>query len=290
MIRISAPNKTEINYNSSRFPGGETHVILTDLGLISDYRKNDPHCIFTITASLLSADDIMELLLVTNALKNLNIKVDLVLLYVPYGRQDRICNPGESFSLKVFAGLVNQQDYENVFVLDPHSDVTTALIDRCHKISNFTFVSDVFDHLNCPDELLMVAPDAGAAKKIYDISARLNVQVITAEKVRDLKTTRIIKTEVHSDDLSGKVCLIVDDICDGGRTFQELAKVLKEKNASRIILAVTHGIFSKGLEPFIGLIDTIYTTNSCPPPIETNDINFNFFNYEFSGDLLDRCI
>ena len=55
---------------------------------------------------------------------------------------------------------------------------------------------------------------------------------------------------------------IVDDICDGGRTFIEIAKYLKEADSidsSRIHLMVTHGFFTKGLGVFDGLIDHIYT-------------------------------
>ncbi|MEQ2351952.1 phosphoribosyltransferase family protein [Pseudoalteromonas piscicida] len=88
------------------------------------------------------------------------------------------------------------------------------------------------------------------------------VEVIQAQKVRNLKTGEIVQTQVLGE-VKGKDLLIVDDICDGGRTFTELAKVLKAQGANSIALYVTHGIFSQGLGVFSGLIDTVYTTNSC---------------------------
>ncbi|MEI8631794.1 phosphoribosyltransferase family protein [Vibrio sp. PP-XX7] len=98
--------------------------------------------------------------------------------------------------------------------------------------------------------------------------------MIQAQKLRNLKTGEIIKTEVLGD-VKGKKVLIADDICDGGRTFVELAKVLKSEGATEISLFVTHGIFSKGFEVFAGLIDVIYTTDSFKSASEYIKINNN---------------
>jgi len=64
--------------------------------------------------------------------------------------------------------------------------------------------------------------------------------------------------------LSGKTCIIVDDICDGGRTFITLSRKLKEQGAAKVLLYVTHGIFSQGVDVLKGYIDQIFTTNSFP--------------------------
>ena len=82
--------------------------------------------------------------------------------------------------------------------------------------------------------------------------------------------------------------MIVDDICDGGRTFTGIAKALKNKNAGNIYLAVSHGIFSDGFEKFIGLIDGIFTTNSFGD-IENEAleiINLNTFIFPFEAASL----
>ena len=83
-----------------------------------------------------------------------------------------------------------------------------------------------------------------------------------ASKHRDVATGDITSTEIYCNNLHGKNVVIVDDLIDGGRTYIELAKVLKKKNAGRIDLIVTHGIFSKGLATLTAMVDHIYTTNS----------------------------
>jgi ribose-phosphate pyrophosphokinase len=67
---------------------------------------------------------------------------------------------------------------------------------------------------------------------------------------------------VYEDDLQGKDCLIVDDICDGGGTFIGLAKELKKHNAGNLYLSVSHGIFSKGLKELNQYFTNIFTTDS----------------------------
>ena len=90
-------------------------------------------------------------------------------------------------------------------------------------------------------------------------------ETVYATKVRNPDNGEILRTEVPEDvSYRGKNLLIVDDICDGGRTFIELAKVLRDYEPSRIDLYVTHGIFSKGFEIFEDLIDHFYVANVLP--------------------------
>ena len=96
------------------------------------------------------------------------------------------------------------------------------------------------------------APDAGAAKKTQAVVAAFAHKGVTVEsrfcsKIRDPKTGEITKT-VAPDDITHKKLLLIDDICDGGRTFIELAKLLKQNGAAELYLYVTHGIYSKGLD------------------------------------------
>ena len=78
-------------------------------------------------------------------------------------------------------------------------------------------------------------------------------------RYRDTATGNIIRTDISVQDFKGANLMIVDDICDGGRTFIELAKVLRERNAGKIELFITHGIFSKGVDVFDGYVDQAET-------------------------------
>ena len=81
-------------------------------------------------------------------------------------------------------------------------------------------------------------------------------------KIRDVKTRKLSGFKVYADDLQGRDCLVVDDICDGGGTFLGLAKELKAKNAGKLYLAVSHGIFSRGVERLLEHYDGVFSTNS----------------------------
>ena len=81
-----------------------------------------------------------------------------------------------------------------------------------------------------------------------------------ASKIRDTKTGYITETKLQGE-VRGRDVLIFDDICDGGRTFIELAKSLKAKGAKKISLYITHGIFSKGKDVLYNHIDEIICFN-----------------------------
>jgi ribose-phosphate pyrophosphokinase len=119
-------------------------------------------------------------------------------------------------------------------------------------------------------QTMLVSPDAGALKKIYDIAKDFNIKnVVTASKVRDIESGNIIRTTLPTMDLRDiEQIIIIDDICDGGRTFIELANAIKEITEIPIYLVVTHGIFSGGFEKLSDVLDGIFCTNS------VKDINF----------------
>lgn len=114
------------------------------------------------------------------------------------------------------------------------------------------------------NKFYLISPDAGSNKKIFDLAKLIDYdgEIIRCDKLRDIVTGNIIETIVYKDDLNGKDCLIVDDICDGGRTFIQLATALKQKNCGKIYLIVTHGIFSSGFDDLSDNIDGIFCTNS----------------------------
>ncbi|HSY77578.1 MAG TPA: phosphoribosyltransferase family protein, partial [Bacteroidia bacterium] len=99
--------------------------------------------------------------------------------------------------------------------------------------------------LNLSD-FVLVSPDLGAYKKVDKLAQKIEYKgnIATGIKVRNLSSGEIIKSDISADDLQGKACIVVDDICDGGRTFIELAPALKAKNAGNLYFIASHGIFS----------------------------------------------
>ena len=206
---------------------------------------------------------LIQLFLLTDALRRQGAReIDLHIPYFPGARQDRVCNVGEPLSVKVYADLINQQHYNKVVIFDPHSDVVSALLSNVQIIKNHQMIQAVLNELG--SDVILVSPDAGSNKKIFDLSAQLGgLHVIRADKIRDVRNGAIIQTEIYCDDLCGKTALIVDDICAGGRTFIELAKKLKQKNCERVVLAVSHFEGAADLKKLADSgINLIYTTNS----------------------------
>jgi ribose-phosphate pyrophosphokinase len=232
------------------FPGGEVGV------QIMPHAYADKQELISITAHLKNSDDILALLQVNDAVDRqyTSAKKILNLAYVPYARQDRVCNEGESLSIKVFANLINSCNFHKVKILDPHSDVTPALINNCVITESYKLLKK-----NLSDYYI-VAPDAGAYKKAHLWAEKFQAKgVITANKIRNVRTGNILGVVVGQS-VANLNLLVVDDICDGGRTFTELAKVLN--SPAKLELFVTHGIFSKGIKQLTEAYDHIYTTNS----------------------------
>ncbi|MGQ2983302.1 ribose-phosphate diphosphokinase [Flavobacterium sp.] len=246
-------NATEIVFKSFTFYGGEPHIKIEPGFDVSEA--------VTITHRLDSFNRLGEICVAVDALKRMGVqKINLFIPYFPGARQDRIMIPGEPLTVKVYADIINAMGFAEVTVFDPHSEVAPALINNCKIVPNYEFIAEVIKAIGT--DVKLISPDGGALKKIYKVSEYLGGrEVVECSKSRDVKTGRLSGFKVYEHDLAGADCLIVDDICDGGGTFAGLAEELKRKNAGRLYLAVSHGIFSKGFEMF-GDLEKIFTTNS----------------------------
>lgn len=241
---------SEIDVQSMTFSGGEVQV----RALVTR-----SHADYLICADLRDTHGVMELLLVTDALRRQGVKrLILEMRYLPYARQDRVCASGEALSLKVFADLINAQRYDKVTVWDCHSDVGTALINNLDHIDQSCLALPTALAL---EGCVLVAPDSGALKKVMSLAKKSFRDFVRADKTRNPSTGAIDGTVVYSEHVGDRNFLIVDDICDGGRTFIELAKALRPLTSGEIYLYVTHGIFSAGLNVFDGVIDRVYVAN-----------------------------
>jgi ribose-phosphate pyrophosphokinase len=221
-----------------KFAGGECHV-----KFLKEFDETDS---VRINSRLNSSDDVMNVCLAVDALRNMHVPyIEVFFPYTPYARQDRVMVPGEPLSIKVFANIINSLNLNKVMVFDAHSDVCVALLNNCQNIPNYEMVNYFLTKLSIKDYTL-VSPDLGAYKKIDKVAQKINYkgQIATGIKIRDLTTGQIVKSNVNTDDLKGNPCIVIDDICDGGRTFIELAAALKEKNAGDLYFIASHGIFS----------------------------------------------
>jgi ribose-phosphate pyrophosphokinase len=258
--------RSDIKYKISKFPDGQQTVDLVDIFNITDDIR--------IETRLNSFSDLEILICATKALRNITRKP--ISLYVPYflgSRSDRkFVEGGVNYLKQVICPIINSLGFDSVEVLDPHSDVLEACLSGFIKHSNLYLVRQALTKIDNKDgaqyRVCLVSPDAGAYKKIFDVAQKFNISnVATATKVRDLKTGQILHTEIPNLPVSTTdeelKYIIVDDICDGGRTFIELAKAIQHQRPNaKIYLVVTHGIFSAGFDELSKWFEDIYTTNS----------------------------
>jgi ribose-phosphate pyrophosphokinase len=263
------PEKSQIKYKISQFPDGQQTIDLidwNDLVIYDDAVK--------ISSRLNSFKDLELIICATAAIRNIKPNREIA-LYVPYfmgARSDRkFVDGGVNYLKQVICPIINSLNFVTVITLDPHSDVLEACLNNYEKLDNHTVVkyalTEIDNKKDAQERICLVSPDAGAYKKIFDVAKKFEIQnIVTANKVRDMRTGKILKTELPNlpglvgDDMQ---YVIIDDICDGGRTFNELAKAIREQRAdAKIYLVVTHGIFSAGFAELTRHFEHIYTTNS----------------------------
>lgn len=260
-------------YEISKFPDGQQSVKIVEHQYNTFLSLRDRTNSITIKSRLNTFQDLELIICANQALKEIGVKS--VKLFIPYcigGRSDRKFQEGGINYIKtVIAPILNSQNFDEVRIMDPHSDVLEACINNFVKITNYQLLRMALPQIDnkndAQERICLVSPDAGAYKKVFDVATWFKInEIITASKVRDVNTGKILRTEVpsikdHSDEMK---YVIVDDICDGGRTFIELAKVIIAQNQeAKIYLVVTHGIFSAGFSELTNYFDGIYTTNSC---------------------------
>jgi ribose-phosphate pyrophosphokinase len=258
--------KSDIKYKISSFPDGQQTVDLVEWSPIKRYNDD-----VIISSRLNSFKDLELIICAVQAIRNIQPDKGIS-LYVPYflgSRSDRkFVEGGVNYLKQVICPIINSLNFKSVTVLDPHSDVLEACLNNYVKLNNFSLVDDALSYLigdGEEDKVVLVSPDAGAYKKIFDVAKEFGIDnIITANKVRDMKTGNIIRTEIPVlDQHNDLTYVIIDDICDGGRTFVELAKVIKDgRPTAKVYLIVTHGIFSAGFKTLNEYIDGIYCTNS----------------------------
>lgn len=265
-LSLDYPERSDVKFKISKFPDGQQTV---DIETGSMFLQGEH---VKIEARIRTFRDLEIIIAANQALKEIGVKS--VSLYVPYfmgARSDRKFREGGVNYLKhVICPIINSQGFSEVVTLDPHSDVLEACLDSYGKMNNFIIIknslADIDNKDGAQNRIVLVSPDGGALKKIFDVAEEFKIpNIVTAMKHRDINTGKITHTEVPDLGKYGKdhKFVIVDDICDGGRTFIELAKEIRKQNGdSDIYLIVTHGVFSNGLYELSKCFTKIYTSNS----------------------------
>lgn len=212
-------------------------------------------------------EEILQLFYLISHLKARGLNVHLTMPYIPNARQDRIQTTQDVFTLKYFCNFINNMNIDRVTVFDPHSPVSTALLDRVRVETPQTLLNQLYDML--PSGTYCAYPDGGSYKRYCTM---LKVPAVFGVKERDWETMKIrsLRLAGSTHIIPGHSFLIIDDIVSKGSTIYWTAKQLKELGATEIYVYTSH-CENTVLEPWLdgqslldipNLIDEFYTTNS----------------------------
>jgi ribose-phosphate pyrophosphokinase len=245
----------QIGYQTSIFPGGEIWIELDVPFGVKSVRLN---------SRCNNSNDFMRIIMTIDALRRRGVdKIELFIPYFPYSRQDRVCSPGEAFSVKVICEMLKNLNLYNIITYDIHSGVPAVLLDNLQNYQNHREVLDFIEYLKLPNpNYVLVCPDAGAVKRtqaIFTAFPNMFESIIYCHKER--VDGRVNVKEIYNN-IAGMTAFVVDDICDGGATFEAIGKRLQERHVKESYLFVSHGIFSKSTYELAKYYKKIGTTNS----------------------------
>jgi ribose-phosphate pyrophosphokinase len=196
---------------------------------------------------------------------------------MPFSRQDRRVNEGESNSIRVLASVISSLNLSIVFTMDLHSNVFELSVSDKVEVINAPpeefcnlIIENYFEYQS--GNIALISPDQGASKKtikcaeVIEEVTELNVPVIQCLKSRDTKNGNVSKLDIFLEegtDYSKYDLWVVDDICDGGATFISIANKLRGKGVTfnSLNLYTTHGIYSKGKAALLEVYNQVICKN-----------------------------
>ncbi len=197
---------------------------------------------------------LMRAFIALDMLKRASVQeLHLVVPYLPYGRQDRKDKPRVPISSKLVADLFSAAGpIASVITFDMHADQEEACwnvpVDhlRGDLLLAQHFLQRFSDRL---DDLIVIAPDAGSAKRAQRFATRLHgAPLAIIDKRRSAPGVSSVAHFVGPERLDGKLAVLLDDMCASGGTLAEAAKVLYGRGAAGVYAALTHGLFTDGAE------------------------------------------
>ncbi len=234
------------------FPDGEICPRITN-------EIHDNHAIIALRMSLPLDPNryLIENLLTIKNLKSLGVKkIEVVMPYFVYARQDKAFRKGEPFSAKYVLELLKEAGASRFFTVTSHADRNKeriSLSDSAYNIDGFVVIGNYLKK-NGLKKPLIIAPDDGAEKFAETVAIHVGCEYTVFEKHRDLDTGEV---EMKSSaDMKGKEVIIVDDIISSGSTMLKAIDICKKSGAKSVMAAVVHVVSEKGIKNIPNLVAT----------------------------------
>ncbi|MBZ0128163.1 MAG: ribose-phosphate pyrophosphokinase, partial [Rhodobacteraceae bacterium] len=202
--------------------------------------------VFVLQSTSYPANDhLMELLIMIDAFRRSSARrITAVVPYFGYARQDRRTKARTPISAKLVANLITQAGVERVLTMDLHAAQIQGFFDL--PVDNLyaspIFAMDIAHHFADLKSVMVVSPDVGGVGRARELAKRLDLDLAIVDK-RRTAPGEIAEMNVIGD-VSGRTCLIVDDICDTAGTLVKAAETLIEKGAAEVHAYITHGVLS----------------------------------------------
>ena len=242
-----------------RFSDGEVMV-----ELLENVRGRD---IFILQSTCAPTNDsLMEVLVLTDAFKRSSAaRISAVIPYFGYARQDRRPRSARvPITAKVVADLLTTVGVDRVMVMDLHADQIQGFFNI--PVDNIYATPILLGDLwkQNYDNLLVVSPDVGGVVRARAIAKRLDSDLAIIDKRRPKANVSEVMNIIG--DVSGRTCVIMDDIVDTANTLCKAATALKEHGATKVVAYCTHPVLSGGAVARIAEsdIDELVVTDTIP--------------------------
>lgn len=215
---------------------------------------------------------LMEQLIMVDALKRASAKrITVVAPFYPYARQDKKGRGREPISARLVADLFKAAGADRIMSVDLHAAQIQGFFDGPvdHLFAMPVLLEHFREKLNI-DELTIVSPDMGRVRVADIWSDKLGAPLAIIHKRRDPRVPNQVSVHEIVGDVEGRVCLLVDDLIDTGRTIQKAAEALKNAGAKGVVVAATHAVFSDPATEVLQseAIDEVVVTDTLPLPDE----------------------
>ena len=211
---------------------------------------------------------LMEQLIMVDALKRASAKrITVVAPFYPYARQDKKGRGREPISARLVADLFKAAGADRIMSVDLHAAQIQGFFDG--PVDHLFAMPVLLEHFQKqldPSTLTVVSPDMGRVRVADIWSDKLGAPLAIIHKRRDPKVPNQVSVHEIVGEVEGRVCLLVDDLIDTGRTIAKAAEALKANGATGVVVAATHAVFSDPAVEVLqsDFIDEVVVTDTLP--------------------------
>ncbi|KAG0681144.1 ribose-phosphate pyrophosphokinase [Kluyveromyces marxianus] len=244
----------------------------TSVTIGESIRDEDVYIIQTGTGEQEINDFLMELLIMIHACRTASARrITAVIPSFPYARQDKKDKSRAPITAKLVAQMLETAGCDHVITMDLHASQIQGFfhipVDNLYAEPS---VLHYIRHNTDIDNAILVSPDAGGAKRVASLADKLDLNFALIHKER--QKANEVSRMVLVGDVTGKSCLLIDDMADTCGTLVKASETLLEHGAKEVLAIVTHGIFSGSAEQKLNnsRLSRIVCTNTVPVDLDIN--------------------